>query len=136
MKNLYIALGGIALAVGILFYGIHLGKIIKQVDVDKANAKIVALTQKQQEKVDEITKDFTNKLAGVNGKLGDALRRLRDRPERSTEKYASTNCKGASGAELSRPDAEFLIGEASRADQQREALIACYHYADAIQMRK
>lgn len=41
-------------------------------------------------------------------------------------------CQGSTGAELSREDATFLIGEAARADEQRAALSACYRAYDAV----
>lgn len=54
---------------------------------------------------------------------------LRNRPERAVN---PTTCTGATGAELSRPDAGFLAGEAARADRQRNALEACYAQYDSL----
>lgn len=45
------------------------------------------------------------------------LARVSDRPVRQVEVIRSGACKGVSGAELARPDAGFLVGEAARADQ-------------------
>lgn len=44
---------------------------------------------------------------------------LRNRPPRRVEVIRSGACTGVSGAELSRPDAEFLTGEAARAERIR-----------------
>ena len=57
---------------------------------------------------------------------------LRNRPERSVNSGA---CTGASGAELSRPDAGFLAGEAARAERQRNALEACYAQYDSLTVK-
>ena len=40
---------------------------------------------------------------------------------------------GCTGAQLSRPDSIFLLGEATRADQLRIALTACVAHADAVE---
>jgi hypothetical protein len=65
-----------------------------------------------------------------------AIARLQSRPGRqparpSTAAPASPTCTGTTGAELSRPDAEFLVGEASRADVLRAALQQCYGQYEA-----
>jgi hypothetical protein len=44
---------------------------------------------------------------------------------------AGATCSGSTGAELSRPDAIFLGGEAARADELRTALSACYAAYDS-----
>lgn len=53
---------------------------------------------------------------------------LRNRAERAAVPASGAGaeaCKGATGAELSRPDAEFLAGLAARADELRAALERC-----------
>lgn len=75
-----------------------------------------------QEIHDETTKKIT-------GRLNIALRELRDRADRRPES-AAPSCQGATGRELSRPDAEFLEGFAARAESQRAALIQCYGWVD------
>ena len=56
---------------------------------------------------------------------------LRLRAERSEPSPATTAaCKGATGAELSRSDAEFSLREAARADRLRAALAQCYTQYD------
>jgi len=81
-------------------------------------------------------KEKQDELDTTNGKLAAALERLRNRPERpaavangSTAPAAAA--KGATGAELFRPDAEFLSREAARADGLRAALAECYRVYDA-----
>lgn len=67
----------------------------------------------------------------INERLADALERLRERPARLPEP-ARVTCQGATGAELSGPDAGFLQREAARADSLREALRECYAWVDAV----
>lgn len=73
----------------------------------------------QQETLNE--KDAS--LRAVNGRLADALERLRDRPERLPE-AALAACKGSSGRELSGGDAAFLERFAARAEALRRELKA------------
>lgn len=49
--------------------------------------------------------------------LGSELERLRNRPPRRVEVIRGGACQGVTGAELSRPDGEFLAGEAARAQR-------------------
>jgi hypothetical protein len=83
----------------------------------------------EQEKTDEIAKVRTTAAADIA--------RLQNRPDRKPiaaggVPQAAAACAGSTGAELSRPDAEFSLGLATRADEQRAALSACYKAYDAI----
>ena len=68
----------------------------------------------------------------INSKLQSTLGELRQRQERSSSTDTARDCKGTTGAELSREDAEFLAREAARADQIRSALEHCYKQYDAV----
>lgn len=70
-------------------------------------------------------------IARINDRLADALERLRKRPDRLPA-AATTACEGATGAQLSGPDAGFLEREAARADSLRAALGECYGWIDAV----
>ncbi len=87
------------------------------------------LGQVEQEKTDE-----NNRIAARYVAQLDSLRQRADRRPAPTSGVpeTTTSCAGATGAELSRPDAEFLIGESARADRQRAALAACYGAYDAL----
>lgn len=85
----------------------------------------------KQEQVNAALRKQNNELAGINAGLLDDLDRLRSRPGRVSE-GARPGCQGATGAELSRRDAEFLVRLAARADRLRAALAACYEYADTV----
>lgn len=78
-------------------------------------------------RVDEQRKSKDAELARVAAARDAAVASLRDRPDRRPDLSgpAAAACAGATGAELSRPDAVFLVGEASRADNLRAALAEC-----------
>lgn len=71
----------------------------------------------------------------IADRLNSDLERLRNRPPRVIRVPGdpATECQGATGAELSREDAGFLVREAASADRHRAALAACYAYADSLQ---
>lgn len=74
-------------------------------------------------------RDAGNEL--VVRQLADALERLRKRPDR-VPAAATPACEGSTGAQLSGPDAAFLVREAARADRLRSELTACYEWVDAV----
>lgn len=84
--------------------------------------------------VNETSKAYLTQISGIRGNLAVALGSLRDRPERPRDLPAAAraDCAGGTGAELSRPDAEFLSREAARADELRAGLETCYAYADTL----
>lgn len=100
----------------------------------KASQEARAKEQMWQGVVNETAKNYETQMAGVRRTLDAALDGLRDRPERpaGVSAAARADCAGGTGAELSRPDAEFLVREAARADTLRAALAACYAYADTV----
>lgn len=85
---------------------------------------------------DKLRKDKDAQIASLNTRLGAALSSLSERPQRtpsaSKDTPASCNCSGATGANLSREDAEFLVREAARADKLRSALDQCYKQYDSV----
>jgi hypothetical protein len=71
-----------------------------------------------------------------------ALSSLSDRADRPAEgaggvpedsNAGTPSARGCTGSDLFRPDAEFLIGEAARADQLRIALRACVAHTTEIE---
>jgi hypothetical protein len=72
-------------------------------------------------------------IKAIDGRLNIALGELRNRPERRTDVPETAGaCAGATGAELSRPDGEFLERLAADADRQRAALKQCYEVYDKV----
>ena len=83
-----------------------------------------------QDATDQIRKDKDAQINAINNQLADALIELRNRPSRTNQ--SSNNGQNGTGATLFAEDAEFLIREATRADQIRTALDACYKQYDEV----
>lgn len=80
----------------------------------------------------EVLKDARDQeLRAVAAQRDAALRELRNRPDRLPP-AAAPSCAGTTGAELSRPDAEFLAGFAARADELRVELGKCQQRERAV----
>jgi len=95
-----------------------------------AQAKAVHDKEVQsQADADKIRKEKDAQINAINNQLADALVSLRNRPSRTEQTIAGQNCNGAG---LYAEDAEFRIREASRADQIRVALQACYNQYDSL----
>lgn len=124
------AVAGMAAGGGYLLGGLHKERAIQaqaleQIKHAQELARLAArdAAQYREKKDAEVRK--------INARLVDALERLRQRPERLPEP-ARAACTGATGAELSGPDAGFLVREAARADELRAALAECYGWIDAV----
>lgn len=94
-------------------------------------------TRNLQSDVDRARKEKDDEIRKINGRLSAALERLRQRADRPPADLPGPPraCEGATGAELSGPDAGFLEREAARAEQLRAALGACYEAYDAARRR-
>jgi hypothetical protein len=114
-------------------------------DVERQRAEIYAADQMaaratQQawaDQIGRIEQEKQNEIDRVRAAGAAALAGLRNRPDRQPAgqggvPQATAACAGATGAELYRSDATFLVGEAARADEQRAALAACYGAYDAL----
>lgn len=116
----------------------------------KAEVQVLWDEEKEARRVDaarrsaELDKDFKEivrikdaQIVGISNHLDSALARLSDRTSTRLPNIAvpaTPECKGATGYQLSRPDAEFLTREAARADEFRAALQACYAETDSINL--
>ena len=95
-------------------------------------AQLQAIKDKEaklQTETDSIRRTKDAQINAINNQLFAALSELRKRPSRS---QSANNGQNGTGATLFAEDAEFLIGEAARADKLRTALDACYQQYDAI----
>lgn len=105
-------------------------RMVAKLESERAQAlqKARDIETQWQEEVNEVTTKQAEKLAEVQHHLDVAIISLRDRPKRSITlpDTPRIECAGASGRELSREDAEFLVREAARADTLRAGLEACY----------
>ena len=99
-----------------------------------AQEKVIqAKEAEHQAEADKIRKDKNAQIDAINNQLFSALSELRNRPSRASQSTVNgqVTC-GNTGASLSAEDSEFLEREASRADQIRVALEACYAQYDEV----
>ena len=95
--------------------------------------RAMAKTAELQAQVEQITRSHRNEVNRIRREHSALVDSLRDRPDRPADSGAvpgatsagAEPATGCTGAELYRPDGEFLAGEAARADQLRLALAAC-----------
>lgn len=142
MANPWVLLGAVLAIALALAYGEHHGRgterTIWEARVEKVRAdaatEALRIEREQQKEINDGIQRQAEELAVINSTLRDDLDRLRKRPPRiiRVPGAAATDCEGATGADLSAPDAEFLTRLAARADTLRAALIACYEYADTV----
>ena len=126
----YVKLG--AIVIGMLF-SVYIGYRFEHNNFMGYKAKIELATrveeQRTQTQADEIRKVKDAQIRDINSKLVDAISQLRSRSKSPTKTINGQDCNGAT---LSAQDAEFLVREASRADQIRVGLEACYKQYDAV----
>ena len=100
--------------------------------------------QQLQASADKLRREKDAEIRNINARATALANSLRDRPQRSTEANSSADTASigqtrpsCTGAELPREDAEFLAGEATRADSLRAALRQCFiQYEEARQLLK
>lgn len=142
MPNIYAILGAVAFYIGSLFaVGIYERSVrddywTAKITKDKLEAvqQAVTIERSKQDKANAVIKQQNDDLQTVNNRLTSQLNSLRLRANRIPimPEVPRTSCEGATGAELSKPDAEFLAREAARADEIRAGLSACYNFIDQI----
>jgi len=104
---------------------------------DRQSKSYIKQLEDQQTKFKKLQKEFVanqlekeNEIKAINSKHSIIVSSLRNRPERVTIKEVN-NCTsvcsgtGSTGEQLFREDAEFLIGEASKAEILKQSLLAC-----------
>lgn len=135
-KYLIGAAAGISLLIGAWFHGNYHGKKIKDLEIQTAKAEASELARAQerqkQEAINAHLQSQKDELDIINSNLLSDISRLQQRANRRLSEASTTDCKGATGAELSAKDAEFLVRETARADRLRTALKSCYQHADEV----
>lgn len=144
LGNPIVAIGGIAavgLAVTAAYYKVHHdgfveGKEEIQAKWDSEEEGRRMANRAASEKLSRDVQITRNKnaqaLVNVQSKLDAANRELLSRPDRpGATDTTRSGCTGASGAELSRPDAAFLTGYAASAAAIQSSLAACWDELDA-----
>jgi len=126
-----------------LFIGYALGykhgTLDIQANLDAQRADLIAAQrtkeaelQASMDKLREDKRRETAKLARTVAALTDSLRDRPERPAVPASASAGDAGRGCTGAELYRPDSQFLVWENSRAETIRLALITCQKaYQDA-----
>lgn len=121
--------------------GLHHGEAKIQAKWDAERAAIAQATQQAMQEriaaeeqlrrqVDEQQKTYQQKIARLAAERNALLDSVRNRPSRDRGSdvpgaAAAGDRSGCTGSELYREDAEFLVGEAERADRIAEQLTAC-----------
>lgn len=102
--------------------------------IAKLKADALATESEWKGRVDEQRRAKETAISEINAVHAADLVGLRDRAARRADLpgAATASCQGATGAELSGPDARFLAGEAARANQLRSALAECYQWIDTV----
>lgn len=123
--NTTLLLGGVAIV-------LSLGGFVTgcQYQQSKAEKTIRNLEHEYQDSTNKINGEKNAQIKTLNADLNSALIGLRQRPSSPTKTADGKDCNGQT---LSASDAEFLIREASRADEIRIGLEACYKQYEAIQ---
>jgi hypothetical protein len=103
-------------------------------NVANAYAQTRKIESELSQKIEKIERKKNGEIANVNARLRVALSELSERTSRNTTDNNPTDCKGTTGRELSREDAEFLTREAARAERLRQALGSCYVQYDAARL--
>ncbi len=106
----------------------------EQIDaVETERQRGLAATATLREAAIKLESDKNDEIRTINATHAAAIVRLQNRPDRRPNvPDVAAACQGANGADLSRPDGSFLVGEAARADTLRAALIQCYAQYDAV----
>lgn len=106
----------------------------RQAQIQEHDAEQLKARQREQalqDRADQIRQEKNREIADLsrrNAALADSLRNRPERPAASqtpTPASAGPDTQSCTGRELYRPDAEFLVREAARADQIRITLAAC-----------
>lgn len=105
-----------------------------QAKVAEQTEKTRQTEQAWQGAYNEASKQYLSRIRATDDRLRIALDSLRDRQPRPLPETPRPDCKGATGAELSGPDGQFLAGEAARADKLRSGYELCLKSYD--QLRK
>lgn len=139
--NPWVILGVVLTAIALFFGGYATGDSHRNTwwlaktekDRNQAIENAISIERSNQEKANAAIRQQADNQAAINNRLRTDLASLRNRPERPADLSAIPDhrCSGATGAELSRSDAEFLVGEAARADEIRAGLAACYAVIDS-----
>jgi hypothetical protein len=103
----------------------------------KVSADALATTKVLAATIDQQRTQANEQIIALNSSLSNAITGLRNRPSRTDSGSVPINpatgaAIGATGADLLRQDAEFLVRESSRADKLRLQLAQCQAAYNAV----
>lgn len=143
---------GVATATGYM-KGDSAGRAYVQQQWDREKADQLMAYAKEQEaarkkeqalqaQADHLRQEKDLEIRNINARATALANSLRDRPDRAAQVGGVSATAGpgstaarCTGAELSRPDAEFLAREAARADELRAALKQCLTQYEALRAK-
>jgi hypothetical protein len=106
-----------------------------QQEAEYAAAQAAAREKEQslQANADQLRQEKDREIRNLNARASALSNSLRERPSRTTTESSTVSstanvgasASGCNGSGLSREDAEFLVGEAARAEQLKAALRQC-----------
>jgi len=101
----------------------------------KAISAAIEVERTRQRGINDALTKQADAVAAINADLAADIDRLRNRPSRvRTVIGPGASCACASGRELCTDSQIIIRAEFARADTIRAALIACYEYADSLQV--
>lgn len=125
----YAAIFAVCFAFGWTVNGWRLNASVNalKASIAESRAKLEAEYREKEKRLVEasvaLIKEKNNEIKRINNRLNSVLNELRDRPSRLPD--SSRTCVGATGAELSKEDGEFLARIAAEADQAVAELNQC-----------
>jgi hypothetical protein len=135
----YLGLGAIGLIIGWTINGWRFEARIATLEASYAKEVGRVLTEARNreksllEASERYRKDRDAKVKNLNSKLQSVNAELQQRKKRDSRESTDTAaCSGATGAELSREDAEFLARLATEADSVAENLNYCIRQYNSI----
>lgn len=131
--GIIVLLLGIGVAIGWTVNGWRLKTTIAEMNASytaalaKSYKELRSSEKSFAETADKLIKDKNEKVKSLNSKLKSVTNQLQQREKRndSNDTTTAAACSRATGAELSREDADFLAREAARADQITTELNYC-----------
>lgn len=128
--------GGLAILGAIWLHGCSVGQAGEKRKAEAAahqamsEARVIETNwQKHAQSLNEARNEELRMVADSHAR---ALAGLRNRAPARMPAASEPACAGAGPAQLSRPDAEFLVGEAAAADQLRADYAACVGWIEAV----
>lgn len=107
-----------------------------QAEIQKMASEAMQAERSMQKEVNRIQKEKHDAVKAANSKYSALVDSLRNRPEtRATDTMPSStgDVVGCTGAQLARPDAEFLAGYAADAERLQAAYNSCRQAYEVIQ---